>query len=125
MAECACRNEHRTKEIAMNKNIPNDLDLGHDLVLNKPERRESVPGRWVTGCLNGHYFEALVFEEHAEDPGYEIGDSRISKLYIRRQSDKQEVFNWDRGQDIPAADDTTKAIVDFLAAGLAEAVYGN
>ena len=49
--------------------------------------------------------------------------SRISKLWIQRQADKRTVFNWDRGADIPATDPTTKAIVDFLAGGLADYVY--
>src|SRR5687767_13656637 len=114
MAECACRNEHRTKEIAMNKNITNDLDLGHDLVIEPIEPRAWAGGGWVTGSLHGHRFEALIFEDHADNPDIELGDSRISKLWLRRESDKQVVFNWDRGQDIPAADDTAKAIVDFL-----------
>jgi hypothetical protein len=71
----------------------------------------------------GHCFEALVFPEHAENPAYEIGDSRISKLWIRRSADKRVVFNWDRGADIPAADQTVACIVDFLCGGIADYVY--
>ncbi len=79
--------------------------------------------RHLNETLMGHRFEALVFPEHAENPEWEIGDSRISKLWIQRQADKQQVFNWDRGADVPAADHTTECIVDFLAGGLADFIY--
>ena len=107
----------------MNATNPDDLDLGHDLDITKTTRRAAGAGTWVSGTLMGHCFEALVFPEHAENPDYEIGDSRISKLWIRRSADKREVFNWDRGADIEAADDTTRQIVSFLAEGLADFVY--
>lgn len=106
------------------KNITNDLDLGHDLVITKMTRRASGRGTWVCGTLHGHRFDALAFPEHAEIPDYEIGDSRISKLWVQRLADKQTVYNWDRGADVPAADATVQAIVDFLSAGLAEHTYG-
>jgi hypothetical protein len=101
-----------------------DLDLGNDLVITHTTRRHSGGGVWVSGTIHGHRFEALVFPEHAENPDYEIGESRISKLWIQRRVDKTTVFNWDRGADLPAADQTVAAIVDFLCAGLAEHTYG-
>jgi hypothetical protein len=101
-----------------------DLDLGHDLEITKTTRRNTVGGTWVSGTIHGHRFDALVFPEHAEVPEYEIDDSRISKLWLQRQADKVTVYNWDRGQDVPAADKTAAAIVDFLCAGLAEHTYG-
>ena len=64
-----------------------------------------------------------MFPEHAENPDWEIGDSRISKLWLQRLADKQMVFNWDRGADVAATDPVAEAIVDFLCAGLAEHVY--
>ncbi len=100
-----------------------DLDLGDDLVIKKQTRRESAGGTWVVGTLHGNKFDALVFPEHAECAEYEIGDSKISKLWIQRMSDRKNTFNWDRGADIPVADATTQAIVDFLCAGLAEYTY--
>jgi hypothetical protein len=101
------------------------LDLGHDLVMTKTTRRLAGAGTWVCGTIHGHRFDALVFPEHAENPDYEIGDSRISKLWVQRLADKVTVYNWDRGQDVPAADRIAAAIVDFLCAGLAENTYGN
>ena len=100
-----------------------DLDVGHDLEITKVSRQAAGAGTWVCGTLSGHWFEALVFPEHAADPDWEIGDSRISKLFIRRLADKRIVFNWDRGADVPAADKLTGAIVDFLAGGLADHIY--
>jgi len=107
----------------MNATNDDDLDLGYDLEITQRSRRASGAGTWVTGTLHGHRFEALVFPEHAENPEWEIGDSRISKLWIQRQADKREVFNWDRGADVPAADNTAAQIVDFLAGGLADHIY--
>ncbi len=99
-------------------------DLGRDLVLTAQSRRAAGSGIWVCGKVHGHRFEALVFPEHADNPDYEIGKSRISKLWLQRLADKATVFNWDRGQDLPAADAVAAAIVDFLCAGLAEHTYG-
>lgn len=100
-----------------------EFDLGDDLEITKTTRRASGGGTWVSGKIAGHRFDALVFPEHAEVADYELGDSRISKLWLQRLADKQTVFNWDRGLDIAAATDIAKAIVDFLAAGLADHVY--
>ena len=100
-----------------------DLDTGHDLRITKTARRASGGGTWDCGTLNGHRFGALVFPEHAENAEWEIGDSRISKLFVQRLADKQTVFNWDRGMDVPAADRVAAAIVEFLSTGLADLVY--
>jgi hypothetical protein len=94
-----------------------------DLVLRRSKQRDCGGGKWVRGSLNGHRFDALVFPDHATDPGYELGDSRISKLWVQRLSDQKTVFNWDRGLDIAAENETAQAIVDFLAAGLADHAY--
>jgi len=100
-----------------------DLDIGDDLEITKTTRRTSAAGTWVTGKLHGHRFEALVFPEHAESPDYEMGESRTSKLWIRREADRQTVCNFDRGWDIRPATKVAAAIADFLAAGLAEYTY--
>ena len=107
----------------MNATNSEDLDLGFDLEITKTTRRASGAGTWVSGTLHGHRFEALVFPEHADNAEWEIGDSRISKLWIQRLVDKREVFNWDRGADVVAADQMVACIVDFLAGGLAEHIY--
>ena len=53
-----------------------------------------------------------------------MGDSRISKLWIRREADKQTVLNFERGWDIRPTTKLAAAIADFLAAGLAEHTFG-
>ena len=103
---------------------PEECALGDDLEITKTTRRASGGGTWVSGTIAGHRFDALVFPEHAESEEYEIGDSRISKLWIQRTADKRTVFNWDRGPDQPAKTDLVQAIVDFLAAGLADKYLG-
>jgi hypothetical protein len=102
----------------------NDLDLGDDLRITRTTRRAAGRGTWVCGTIAGHRFDALVFAEHADVPEYEVGgDSRISKLWLQRLADRTTVYNWDRGADVAPADQMAAAIVDFLAAGLAEYVY--
>jgi hypothetical protein len=103
----------------------NDLDIGFDFEITKVSRQPSGgTGTWVSGKKNGHRFEALVFPEHAEVAEYELGDSRISKLWIQRLADRATLFNWDRGEDIPAKDEVAGAIADFLACGLADHIFG-
>ena len=103
-----------------------DLDFS-DLEIKRISRRLSVGGSWViASVLDGQYkVSALVFPEHSSNPAWEISQSRISKLCVRRKSDGKTTYNWDRGADVePAADDAvTKAIVDFICAGLADLVY--
>ena len=79
---------------------------------------------WVHGRTETHRFEALVFPEHAECPEFELGQSRISKVWVERLADQKTAANFDRGWDVRPTDETAKAIVDFLAAGLAEHVFG-
>ena len=100
-----------------------DLDLGADLEIMKVTRRAAGAGTWICGRVHGHRFDALVFPEHALNTEWELADSRISKLWVQRLTDRQTVFNWDRGMDIPAADSIAAAIVEFLADGLATYAY--
>lgn len=107
----------------MNETNERDLDLGDDLEITKITRRAAGAGTWVIGTIAGHKFNALVFPEHAECPEYELEDSRISKLWVQRIEDRRTVLNFDRGWDVQPADDTAAAIMDFLAAGLADHIY--
>ena len=100
------------------------LDLMDTLEIKKIERRTHSGGAWVSGTIGGHCFEALVFAEHAQSESYELDDSRISKLWLRRIEDRATVYNWDRGADIEAATPLAQKIVDLLGAGLAEFIYG-
>jgi len=80
-------------------------------------------GVWVKGTLMRFTFEALVFRKHAVCPDYEIEQSRISKLFIRRQSDLAILYAWDRGLDIVAANAGAKRAVNILCARLASLVF--
>ncbi|MDL5053344.1 hypothetical protein QQ056_07275 [Oscillatoria laete-virens NRMC-F 0139] len=102
----------------------NEIDLGSDLEFTKIEHR-CAGGAWVNGKLHGHTFSALVFPEHAENPEYEIDDSKISKLWIQRIADKATVFNWDRGADIEPQTPLAADIVGFLCAGLADHTFAD
>ena len=98
-------------------------DIGEDLRITKTIGRNMGGGTWVIGTIAGHRFEAMVFAEHADYPDYELEDSRISKLFIKRIADKQIVCNFDRGWDIRPTTKLATVIVDFLAAGLADHVH--
>jgi len=100
-----------------------NAELGDDLQITKTTRRASGGGTWVCGTIAGYRFDALVFPEHAECPDWELGSSRISKLWVQRIADKTTVVNFDRGWDHRPANPTAASIVDFLAAGLADLVY--
>ena len=90
-----------------------------NLGLTKIRRREHNGGVWVEGKIDGHRYQALVFSEHADDPSFELVQSKISKLWVQRLADHKVVFNWDRGLDIASATPAAQAIVDLLAANLA------
>jgi hypothetical protein len=97
-------------------------DLGWDLEFTSCTPRK-WGGMWVRGSIAGHRFEALAFQEHAANPDHEFRDSRLSKLWVQRMADGKTAFNWDRGLDIEPADAVARAIVDFLAQGLAEYAF--
>ena len=99
-------------------------DLGDDLKITKIDSSRQMGGTWVTGSIAGHSFQVLVFEDHAECEEYELGTSRISKLWLRRQADRQVVANFDRGWDFEPTTDAAREIVGFLAAGIAEHIFG-
>jgi hypothetical protein len=98
-------------------------EIGDDLEITRVSRQAAGPGTWVLGRLNGHRFDALVFPALAENPAWELPGSRIAKLWVQRLANQRVVFRWDRGPDVPAADARTAALVDFLAAGLADYVF--
>ena len=113
----------KTNETKNNDALDLAGEIGETLEIAKVTRREAAGGIWVNGFIAGHKFECLVFPEHTVCEDYELGKSRISKLWLRRISDKTTVANFDRGWDIQPANDTVWAIVDFLAAGLADTIY--
>jgi len=99
-----------------------DLDLTITKISN---RNRNVGGSWVQGKINDEYrFDALVFADHAEEKSFELGGSKISKLWIQRLADRKVMFNFDRGLDVPAANTEVQVVVDFLCEGLSDLVFG-
>jgi hypothetical protein len=99
-----------------------DLDLTITKISN---RIRAVGGSWVQCRINDEYrFDALVFADHAESEDYELGRSKISKLWIERLADHKVMFNFDRGLDVPAVNTEVQVVVDFLCEGLSELVFG-
>ena len=99
-------------------------DIGHDLEITSSESRGMhVPGTWIRGTLHGHRFIALAFEKHAELGRNELGQSRMSKLWVRRDADCKIVCNFDRGWDVEPAGEAAE-IVAFLEIGLVDFVLG-
>jgi len=94
-------------------------------ILKLKPRGNSATGTWVTGTIGGHRFEAMVFPEHAANPAYELGDSRISKLDMRETANGGAVAVFDRGWDLRPTTAHGATLVDLLAAGLAESVFGS
>ena len=99
-------------------------DIADTLEITKTDCSRQMRGTCVTGLITGHMFQVLVFEDHAECEDYELGTSRISKLWLRRQADRQVVANFDRGWDFEPTTDEARQIVGFLAAGIAEHIFG-
>lgn len=86
-------------------------------------RMGGIGGVWVTGTIGDFSFEALAFADHAACEGYELGDSRISKLSLRNRRTRECVACFDRGWDREPATDDARVAVDLLAAGLAESIF--
>jgi hypothetical protein len=98
-------------------------EIGDDLMITKTTRGGAGAGTWAIGTVAGHRFDGLVFPLHADQPSFEMDQSRISKLWIKRISDGQVVCNFDRGWDIRPRTKAARAIVAFLAARLADRIY--
>ena len=103
----------------------NAYELGDDLVIIKTSRRAAAGGTWVYGTIAGYRFDALGFPGTCRMPGLRVGRQPHLEALDCPAQDKETVFNWDRGMDIPAASAKTQAVVDFLADGLAEHIYHN
>jgi hypothetical protein len=113
------------KKMLATKICRDAADLLESLQFTKIERRSlSTGGAWVTGTIDCYRFEALVFPEHATIAGFELGESRISKLWIEQTSDPRMVACFDRGWDLLPANQRVGQVVNLLSAGLAETVFG-
>ena len=84
-------------------------------------------GKWAIGIVGNLQFQALVFPKHAVHKSFELGSSRISKLWIATMDDpagnRVEVFNFDRGHDVAAKTKDAKQAVRLLCKSVAKMVY--
>ncbi|MCC6321128.1 MAG: hypothetical protein IT438_06790 [Phycisphaerales bacterium] len=113
----------RVLDLLGEREIPVD-EMLDDLRITKNEGRRSAGGRWVSGTLARHEFEALVFAEHAENPAYEMDGSRISKFWLRDLLTNEVVCEFDRGWSISPRTQAARHITDLLADGLADHIFG-
>ena len=97
---------------------PEGPKIGDDFAISSTDSA----GR-VEGTVREHLFKAKVYAEHATNPNWEIGDSRISKLWVMREKDSEVVFEWDRGPQIDAQTAEAKEIVSFLCSRLVDETY--
>jgi len=116
------RNAKEKNMTQTNDNI-DAMDILETLNVDKIERRTSAGGAWVKGTLGGFRFDALVFPEHAVDASFELNNSRISKLWLQRISDRTTVANFDRGWDVQPTTPGVNQIIDLLCEGLADLVW--
>ena len=77
--------------------IGEEYEDADELIILKVEPPAPRGRCWVTGMIQKHRFSALVFPEHALHPSYELCQSRISKLDIRRHADNELVVNFEDG----------------------------
>lgn len=100
--------------------MTNPTEIGSDLSVIRVEK--AFNSTWIIGTVHGHRFAAKIYPLHALDPKWELGESRISKLFVRRQEDCHIAFAWDRGlidvgKDPIGKEQETKALVAFLTSG--------
>jgi hypothetical protein len=59
--------------------------------------------------------EYFFCAKHFEEPShFGIDNGRISKLSIKRVSDNKFVYNFDRGEDLPLADEAEAVYAEIL-----------
>jgi len=66
---------------------------------------------WTKGSYKGYTFQV----KHYDEPSAEFGlnGGRISKLWIA-DANRRTVYNYDRGEDIPATTDEAREVLDYV-----------
>jgi hypothetical protein len=96
-----------------------------ELVITEVDPPGKLTRCWVTGYIERHAFEALLYPRHAIWPEIELRRSRISKLCLRELASGQIVAVFERGWGLPPTTETAREVVDYLASVLAFRVYGH
>lgn len=84
---------------------------------------DEAGGKWLRGTVDEFSFAALVLPQHARVRSWEIGDSCIETLTIRRRGTKRILFNWDRGPNIPTTDARVLQAIACLEACLRQTAF--
>jgi sporulation protein YlmC with PRC-barrel domain len=82
---------------------------------NKPMWHEGIIASPATNTIYKYW--AKVYDEGSE---FGINQGRISKLEIRKTDTNECVFNYDRGEDIPPANEEVAAVLDIILTKYAE-----
>ena len=88
------------------------------------KRSRAMGGTWVHGTIGDYRFEALVFEDHAMEPAWELDRTRISKFWSQKVGERGPAACFDRGWDTEPVEDDAKFLVDSITDVLAEIVFG-
>jgi hypothetical protein len=92
---------------------------------NIEHRSPSIGGAWVSGVCDGHAFTALVFRDHAEKEGTELGLTRITKITLTRIKDGAQVYSWDHGVEMECANREASQTRATIAGDLANRVFNH
>ena len=117
--DIAARTHNRVRGLILGEEDVTDLIIAD---VNPPHRLARC---WVTGYIEYHQFEALLYPRHALRPGLELGTSLISKLYVRQLANDEMVAVYERQWDLRPTTEAAQRIVDLLVSQLAELVYGS
>jgi hypothetical protein len=91
-------------------------------IKKRPGKRTGLGTGWTEGTVGPYRFQALVFPEHADNEDWELGRSRISKLWVGHGN--STIFEWDRGLSHPAEMVVEHQAVNLLKDNLARMVFG-
>ena len=96
--------------VAANKRKAKNSVAANAVTITKDSRQAD---NWVTGKVNGYYFEAKVYDEPSH---YGINGGRVSKLWMRDVATREVVCAYDRGWSVrPQTPEAKEAMKEVLA----------
>ena len=97
--------------------MPIGLQVKTVIIINKNQRRKTKmwkQGQIAAPASNTIYtYWAKVYEEGSE---HGINQGRVSKLTIRKQGETRDLYNYDRGLDLPPANEEVETILNIILA---------
>jgi len=92
------------------------LNTGGNKPLENPKEDTKM---WTQGQIAAlesntiYTYWAKVFDEGSE---HGINEGRISKLTIRKQGETRDLYNFDRGLDLPPANEEVETVLNTILA---------